>query len=70
MKLRHAIEIIIFYAILALLNHFIFPNFPGFVGPATENDNFRPGPRKATRHRAAQHAGTAGHDGDLVFKAK
>jgi GGDEF domain-containing protein len=32
MRLRHATEIVIFYAVLAVLNYFIFPNFPGFVG--------------------------------------
>lgn len=32
MRLRHAIEILLFYATLAVANHFLFPNFPGFVG--------------------------------------
>lgn len=32
MRLRHAIEILLFYAALVVVNYFLFPNFPGFVG--------------------------------------
>lgn len=32
MKVKHAIEIVVFYAAMAAVNLLVFPNYPGFVG--------------------------------------
>lgn len=32
MKVKYAIEILVFYAVMAAVNLFVFPNYPGFVG--------------------------------------
>ncbi len=32
MKFKHAIEIVVFYAVMAAVNLVVFPNYPGFVG--------------------------------------